>query len=362
MAFLKVFLLAIVLVLLPGCDTTHSVSGEILEYHTNADDRLTALVIRTDEGETVGLVPPEGDERYATVWLSGDTVTEFRAQYPYTVMVSAECERKQTTMQRLDGTEIPAYVAEWVTDDDKLIQPGAYTFSDGATADLWESGFIGFYDRKYTLSDGTELLWIEGRGPENVQVGNLASFNDLSPAAQEQILAFYEGQEPLYDERAELERAYGFYQEDPENFQSLLVGQNISPCYSNERIISFFTTTTLPLKPRHITEVRLCHTFDRETGKPISNYDLFTVPPEELIATLLELSNAEYWEDAPTMEEYLAALKPEYIRLSDDHISIDFPGGTLPGHENTYGIGFSHTPETWALIQPWARPESSASG
>lgn len=357
MAFLKVFVWFLALLLLPGCvDTTKTVTGEIVEYQVDTDDSLTALVIQTDEGETVGLVPAEGEEIYTFSWLPGNTVTEFREMYPYTVKVSAKCQRKKTTLQRQDGTEIPAYVAEWVTDGDKLIQPGAYTFSDGETVDLWEGSF---FRHSYVLSDGTTLLHMDGHGPVNTHMGNLVSFDHLSPGAQEKVLAFYEEQGLLYDELEELEKAYRFYTADPEHYVSLMAGQDILPCFSNENILSFTTTVTLPLKPGHITEIRLTHTFDRETGEQISNYDLFTVPPEELMVTLLELNSYENWEDAPSIEEMQAALKPEYIRLSEAHISFDFPAGTLPSQDHSFSFGLSHFGQEWDVLQPWAQPDIS---
>ena len=52
MAFSKFFLCILMLMLLPGCvDTSQSVSGEILEYHSAENDTLTALVIETEDGE-----------------------------------------------------------------------------------------------------------------------------------------------------------------------------------------------------------------------------------------------------------------------------------------------------------------------
>jgi len=349
MTFLKVFLLFLSLVLLPGCDTAQRVSGEIIEYHADAQDNLTGLTIRTDKGETLTLVPAEDEAYRIFSWLGADTIAEIREKLPDAVLVSAQHSGKKSTLTEPDGTQIPAYVADWVMDTAYLGIRNAYTFSDGITADLWND----WSRHSYRLNDRTELLRVDGHGPENVLVGDTDSFDSLSPEAQEQILSFYHELGLLYDETAELEKAYAFYKADPENFQSLWAGQDISPYYANDHIFSLITTVTLPLSPGHIEQVRLCHTFDRNTGEPISNYDLFTAPPVEVIRTLLELGNSQYWDEPPVVEEVAAALKPEYIQLSDDYLSIDFPAGTY--REQGYGFGFPHTPETWELLQPWAK-------
>ena len=353
MAFLKVFLLVISLLLLPGCDSSKRVSGEITEYHVDAQDNLTGLTILTDEGQTMTFVPTEDEAYLIFSWLGADTLPEIKEKFPNEVLVSAQYSGKQTTLTDPDGTTHSAYIADWVMDTDHLATRDAYTFSDGVTVDLWE----GWSERSYRLSDRTELLRIDGHGPENTYGGgSVFSFDDLSPSAQEKVLVFYEEPGLLYDEMTHLLRAYSFYQDDPENFQSLLAGQDISPCYGNENIISFLTTVTEPISPGHIDELQLCHTFDRNTGERISNYDLFTVPPDELLATLLDHAGYENWEDSPSIEEMQAAFRPEYIHLSQDHISIMFPTGSLPSQEHGYGFGLSIFGQCWDALQDWAQP------
>ena len=356
MPFFKVFLCLLALLFLPGCDTSRTVEGYITAYHTDEQDKLTGLSVQLLDGETMTFVPAKDEEYRIVSWLGADTLTEIQEKFPGDLLVSAKYGGKTTTLIQPDGTQLPAYVADWVMDIAHLKTPGAYTLPDGVTADLWEE----WSQHNYCLPDRTELLRVDGHGPENVYGGSsMFAFEDLSPAVQERILAFYEAQGLLYDEFAELERAYRFYLTDPDNFQSLWVGQEISPYYANENIISFLTTVTLPLSPGRIDEFQLCHTFDRNTGEQISNYDLFTAPPEEVVRTLLELGNYQYWDTPPVVEEIVMVLKPEYIHLSDDYLSIDFPSGTFD--ERRYGFGFNHTPETWKLIQPWARPEQLTS-
>ena len=353
MAFLKVFLLLISLLLLPGCDSSRSVSGQITRYHVDAQDNLTGLTVLTDEGQTMTFVPTEDEEHLIVFWLGADTLPEIKEKFPNEVLVQVQYSGKQTTLTDPDGTTYSAYLADSVMDTAHLTTRNAFTFPDGVSADLWEENFTRSH---YALSDGTVLLRIDGNGPENVYVGGTESFNDLTPAAQEKVLAFYEEQGLLYDEITHLLRAYSFYQNDPDNFQALLVGQDISPCFSNENIVSFSTAVTEPISPGYIDELRLCHTFDRKTGERISNYDLFTVPPEELLQLLLDHAGYENWENAPSIEEMQAALRPEYIRLSQNHISITFPKGSLPSQEHGYGFGLSIFGQRWDALQEWAQP------
>ena len=353
MAFLKVFLLLISLLLLPGCDSSQRVSGEIVEYHVDAQDNLTGLTVLTDENKTMTFVPSEDEAHRIVSWLGADTLPEIKEQFPNEVLVSVQYSGKQTTLTDPDGTTHSAYIADWVTETAHLTTRNAFTFPDGVTADLWEENFTRSH---YALSDGTVLLRIDGHGPENVYVGNTGSFDDFTPAAQERVLAFYEEQGLLYDEITHLLRAYSFYQNDPDNFQALLVGQDISPCFSNGNIVSFLTTVTEPISPGHIDELRLCHTFDRNTGERISNYDLFTVPPEDILALLLDHAGYENWENAPSIEEMQAALQPEYIHLSQNHINIMFPTGSLPSQEHGCGFGLSIFGQEWNALQDWAQP------
>jgi len=350
MAFLKLFVLVMALVLLPGCDTTQRVSGEITQYHTDAEDRLIGLTIRTDEGESLTFVPEEEEAHRIVFWLGADTLTEIQEKFPDAVLVNVQHEGKKSALTQPDGTQLPAIVAEWVIDTAHLETEKAYTFSDGTSADLWDE----WPAYAYRLEDRTALLRVGHPG----SLESSLSANGSTPAAQEKLLAFYEAQGLLYDEQAELEKAYSFYQQDPENFKALHVEQNVSAAFFNENIISIRTTVVLPVSPGYIEEFSLCHTFDRKTGEQISNYDLFTVPQEEILPLILSYTTYENWENAPAMEEMQAALRPEYIFLSDQHINITFPAGTLPSQQHSYGFGVSLFGQSWDALQPWAQPEA----
>lgn len=347
---MRALLCALVLMLLAGCgEATVTLSGEVLEYHENG-----ALVIRTKEGEAVGLIP--GEDFHDFSWVDSLDTAKFEAERPENVVIRAECGKKTTSMRCRSGTEVTAYTMDYLSITEYLVDPFAAAFPDGVGVERWEA--IG-HDC-YRLSDGTELLRVDmPTGPENSYVVNHASFDDLyTTAAKAAVRAFYKEQGLLYDVEAELERAYDAYQEweGEEDFPTYRLSQSVSPYSSNEQIFTFVTSVLLPICPQFGQEISLYHTFDRTTGQPISNYELFTVSPEELLTTLLAQSNYEEWDNSPNLSELQAALKPEYIALSDDHISIFFPQGTLPSQEHAYGFGFDYTSEILSILKPWARP------
>lgn len=355
MAFSKFFLCILMLMLLPGCvDTSQSVSGEILEYHSAENDTLTALVIETEDGETIGLLPEKEYEYRTVLWLGTSSVSEFRQEHPDVVLIQANCQRKKHTLVREDGSQIPAYSADFVYVTDWVEQREAVTFSDGVTADLWG----GRNHHSYRLNDETELLRVsDSLGPDKSFVVNHESFDDLSTQAQEKVLTFYEAQGTLYDEQQALDLAYASYRDDPENFGVFGLEQHISPYDSNEHMFTFVTSVTLPADDGQLYLLQLYHNFDRTTGNCISSYDCFTLPPEEFLPILLAQTNYQEWDNSPSLDEMLAHLRPEYIAFDRDGIYLDFPYGVLPGQEHAFGAGMTYTKEVLDILQPWAGPD-----
>ena len=92
-------------------------------------------------------------------------------------------------------------------------------------------------DSRYKLSNGTELLWEQHPvGPDRVHVAGQESLDDLSPAAQEAVRAYYDAQGLLYRTYDELENAYAAYLEsgrDP-GFDSYLVAVSYTHLFRNE--------------------------------------------------------------------------------------------------------------------------------
>lgn len=85
------------------------------------------------------------------------------------------------------------------------------TLSDGTAGEIWDTAFFG---TNYILPDGTELLR-ENRpsGPQNVHVGGVEGFDQLSAPAREAVASYYAEQGLLYNVEEVLERAYADYRD-----------------------------------------------------------------------------------------------------------------------------------------------------
>ncbi|WP_143162380.1 hypothetical protein [Sporobacter termitidis] len=227
------------------------------------------------------------------------------------------------------------------------------TFSDGESADLWRTAYDG--RDTYKLSDETTLLTVQDPiGPDNTHVAGVESFDDLSASAQKAVSAFYEAQGLLYDTQAELKNAYAAYlacQASGTEYRARYISQDIAPTASNDHIMCFLTSVLLPADGQTSQELRLGAAFDRETGKALSNWDLFTLPEAETRQWLLDAFDA----DPSLRAEMEAALKPEYIILFPNNLEVTFPQGALPSQEFRYGIGLDYN-KLRAVLQPWAIP------
>lgn len=239
-----------------------------------------------------------------------------------------------------------------------LEQEHAVTFTDGGTADLWRAGH-GPYSC-YKLTDGTALLHVHDvSGPDHVYVGGIDGFDDLNQTAQASAKAYYEKQGLLYDIHQELEDAYSEYSMCRDNgtgYEARRISQDISPTASNDTIMCFLTTVSLPLTGGSVREIRLGAVFDRETGRALSNWELFGLPEDEARQWILKAADIS---DPGLLSEMEAAMKPEYIILFPDALEVAFPQGTLPSQEYSYVVGFDYDKELKAVLQPWAVPDSS---
>lgn len=239
---------------------------------------------------------------------------------------------------------------KWVLEEEKVI-----TFSDGESANLWriEHSGVAFYK----LSDETTLLTIEAPNPGNFYVGGRESYDDLSASAQKAVNAFYEEQGLLFNTQTELENAYAEYlicKESGTIYHDRYVSQNISPTASNDNIMCFLTSVSLPVNGQVGTELRLGAAFDRETGEVLSNWDLFTLPEEEARQRLLDAFD---FATPAVRAEMEAALKPEYIILFPENLEVTFPQGTLPSQEYRYGVGIRYN-KLRDVLHTWAIPNN----
>ena len=292
------------------------------DYETGEDTRFyltedTDVISWTDDPDEAG-------------FLGGD-VSETRVNVEYSVRSGV-------------------YAAQRITVYGRMRQTGSITLSGGTEVGIWADGG----DNSYRLSDGTELLR-ENRpsGPQNVHVGGVEGFDQLSAPAREAVAAYYAEQGLLYDVEEVLERAYADYRDGGEDFSAYLVEQSVSPSASNERLMYFTTTVFCSIDSGTAEETSLPAVFDRETGEKLDIWSLFAVPEEEARAALVDkMAEGGYIPRA----ELEAALRPEYITFRTGRLNLTFPRGTLPSQEYTTGGSFDYA-ELDGLLQPWAIPE-----
>ncbi len=239
----------------------------------------------------------------------------------------------------------------WTLEKEKVV-----IFPDGEFVNLWKTNRTE--QDIYKLSDGTSLLRVnEQSGPANVYVGGIESFDNLSENAQNTVSTFYEEQGLLYNLQSELEKAYSEYLNCKSNgntFNDLFISQDISPTASNDSIMCFLTSVTLPISGQMYQEIRLGAVFDRQTGEVQNTWDLFSLPENEIRKKLLKLSQIT---DIELLIEMENALKPEYIILFPDTLEITFPRGTLPSQEYSCILGIDYD-DLDGVIQTWAIPDS----
>lgn len=352
-------LLAALLALsLTACQNEKRIEGLVVEVQTGASGDVTAFVVKS-EGNQTGILIAEK----ATVWPMGISSgssekywAQFQKELQVDALVSSWCYPRREKLETAEGQTVWAY---WATSVDILggLERNALTLRDGTAVDLLEQDDRRI--RTYRLPGGTELLRVEDPfGPENCYVGGIENFDDLSEAAQERVRAWYEEQGPLYDEREELEKSYTAYQELGEEFEGDWVRQDTAPCASNERIMYFVTSLTLPQErgERTVYDWQSGGAFDRETGEKLSNWDLFAVSEAEVRRRFPELCG---WVDEPELRKAMSGtLEAEMFVFFPEHVSVSFPPGSLPGEEDGYVISVDYKDAPEGFFQPWAIPVS----
>lgn len=309
-------------------------------------------------GQEIGILLTEKTLAYPAEggsWTLEEMRVAFQAELSPDVQISADRTGGKKTLTTDSGAQITAYEASTIRITGRL-ERGAVTVGDGMPVDVLEGNAF----RTYRLSDGTELLRVaaELHGPAYSYTGGVESFDDLSEAAQKQVLEYYDGRGVLYDEREELEKTYALYQEEGGAFLSGWVEQSVSPIASSGRVMYFLTTITLPTgrENGNITyETRLCDAFDRETGVHIDTWDLFRAPKDTVMRTILDESGISV---QPLRAEMEAASWDGRIAFFPDGLSVEFEPGALPSQTEATGLFVDHTSAVKDLIQDWAAPES----
>ena len=160
----------------------------------------------------------------------------------------------------------------------------------------------------------------------------------------------------LYDLETEVEGAYQEYltcQAEKTDFSARLLGQSTSLCASNERVVYFLTSVTIPLEGQYAMEYQVGAAFDREAGEVIPVWDLFTLPEEDVKALIVE-------EFAPRSKaeeaEMLEKLTADYLVFQPDSLNVSFPYGVLATELYTSVVGIDYT-ELTGVLHDWAVPD-----
>ena len=344
LCFISILLL---LCTLCGCNRPNMISGQVVELHVT--DSSTNLVLTTSQDARIGLIIDNNTilmSDFEDIDADGLKAGGFKD-----VIITAK-PGKSTSFITPEGEKQKAYIAERLLVTG-ILTDATYTLSDGTRLELWR-----YTDSTlYQFTNGDRLLQVKNSvGPANSYTVGLESFDDLSEIAKDAILSYYNNLGDYYDIDTELERAYKDYQsaENQKSFQPYLLEQSISPSSSNEKMICFLTSITLPISGNEVHEVRLGSVFDKETGTYIDNSELFSCSEAELIKTILDISGVKEHTLRSEME---TAFQPEYILLLPQCMEVTFPAGTLPSHESTYILALDYEGDLLSILHDWVIPD-----
>ena len=324
----KLLLAALCVLLLCGCGDQKRITGRVLSFEQGT------LTVQTEKGKTYDfLVDSQETGIFDLVTIHGEKPLD------------SDC-RVDVNWTRKQGKRCAEFI--WI---DARLQRDALQLSDGTSIDLWE--YNGYRD--YCLKDGTILLMEETPvWPDAAsRWDELLYSEDFPEAAQQGIRAYYKEMGLRYDIPTLLEDAWLVYGLS-EEYNAKLVGQHVSIEAWNDRIICCQMNLTLPRERTNGYADYFCEgaVFDRETGVGISNFDLFTLTPEELEAYLLDFLDNENIQ---------LNLQPEQILLCRDGTIAFF---LVDRTEENYS-GMLHavlSPEqAREILHPWAviEPENN---
>jgi len=325
-----------------------NISGVVVEIQTREDGTLASFVLEQD-GKRTGVIMTENTRAWSRESASGQSRRLLQEEIQIDAEVSAWCVPFRTRLKTTAG-RITAYRAKSV-DIVGSLERNTLTLRDGTAVDVLssDSGFRWIY----YLPDGTELL--RARAPFDDPLSGIADrdelFGTLSDKARKKILAYYAEQKPLYDEREELEKCYAEWQELGENYSAGYIQQNVWLRAYNEKVLYFETLAALPGGGN--ADISLGAAFDRESGEKLDFRHVFAVPEEEVCRRL-----AGWIYDESLWAEMAEVLKPEWIVVSEEGLTVQFPAGTLPQYwDQAYRIwvGLEKVIEA-ELLQPWAIP------
>ncbi len=357
-------LFLICMLLLTGCgDNRKMLSGWITGYMETDASQHSVILIKADNGKEFGVVTDDNTIVFSWLENSDEALEKLKNGTAEDMEILASYKGRIRNFKTNEGS-VKAVNAHTVSIY-SLLRKEAKTLADGTVLDILETD-TGI---TYQLPDGTEILRVSRpNGPDNVYVANRESFDSFSEAAKQKVLDYYDNRGLLYDEEATLEQAYARYTEYGEEFSTYRLEQCVSPAASNDSIMSFLTSVTIPLENGQSGhEIRLGEIFDKKTGEHINGYDIFSCDAEKAADIIVEAAfgyGATHYSESVNGDERLkdklkAALKPEYIILWNENLEVAFPAGTLESFEHCYLVGIEYTEEIKAIMHPWAIPDTA---
>ena len=328
-----------------------NIRGVVVEIQTREDGTLASFVLEQD-GKRTGVIMTENTRAWPRERVLGQTYEKTCQVFQEELRdaeVTAWCVPFRMKLETAEG-RITAYRAKSANVIGSL-KRNALTLQDGTAVDILSSD-PGF-QWTYRLPDGTELLRARAPfdDPVNACVNGDEAFGTLSDKARKKILAYYAEQKPLYDEREELEKCYAEWRELGGEFSPGYIQQNVLLTAYNRQVLYFKSLAELP--GGECADISLGTAFDRESGEKLDNWKVFTVPEEEVCRRL-----AEWVYDESLWAEMAEALKSEWIVVSEEGLTVQFPAGTLPKYwDQAYHIWVGPEKVIKAeLLQPWAIP------
>lgn len=325
-----------------------NIRGVVVEIRAGEDGSLASFVLERD-GVRTGVIMTENTRAWSRESASGQSRRLLQEEIQIDAEVRAWCVPFRTRLKTTAG-RITAYRAKSV-DIVGSLERNTLTLRDGTAVDVLssDSGFRWIY----YLPDGTELLRVRAPGgdPMSGVADGDEAFGTLSEKARKKILAYYAEQKPLYDEREELEKCYAEWRELGENYSAGYIQQNVWLRAYNEKVLYFETLAALPGGEN--ADISLGAAFDRESGEKLDFGHVFAVPEEEVCRRL-----AGWIYDESLWAEMAEVLKPEWIVVSEEGLTVQFPAGTLPQYwDQAYRIWVGPEKVIEAeLLQPWAVP------
>ena len=323
-----------------------------MEIQTREDGTLASFVLEQD-GKRTGVIMTENTRAWPRERVLGQTYDKTCQVFQEELRdaeVIAWCGPFRTKLETAKGC-FTAYRAKSANVIGSL-KRNALTLQDGTAVDILSSD-PGFFQWTYRLPDGTELLRARAPfdDPVSACVNGDEAFGTLSDKARKKIFAYYAEQKPLYDEREELEKCYAEWKKLGENYSMGYIQQNVWLTAYNRQVLYFKSLAELP--GGECADISLGTAFDRESGEKLDNWKVFTVPEEEVCRRL-----AEWVYDESLWAEMAEVLKPEWIVVSEEGLTVQFPAGTLSKYWNqAYRIWVGPEKVMEAeLLQPWAIP------